>query len=442
MKLLKLTKLLLFVLLFSLFVGCGGGSSSDSTGTHGGETPSAGIPDTGTDNNGTDDTETPNTGTDDGTDDDGTAGGGTSAGTGGGTAGGGTPGGGTAGTGAGTPGGGGAGGGTPGSGGTSTTLATAKLGNLADANVTIYKVEDNGSLTLKWNETTSSGSTLDDIGKFDIHADEMEDDSFYLIKVKGGCDWDKDDNGIMDSNCTPNKGTIRAIAKGSDIKAMGDNFKVTLASELIFEKVAKYLYNNFNKTTFESKLNEAIQEVIAFDIDGDGDVDINDMAKFEPVDNKAKLADDYKKQFQELVGIVHSGKIPLLTINYIGINYIGRFNTHGKTESITLSKDGTKAYVADRGGGLVILDVSDPAHPTEIVRLVTNGSVESVALSKDGTKAYVANGSKGLVILDVSDPAHPSQIGDYSFIGYAGAFIIPCQHRIVHKIISQLKSLF
>jgi len=236
----------------------------------------------------------------------------------------------------------------------SITLATAKLGNLANANVTIYKVEDNGTLTIKWNEITSSGDILDEIGKFNIHANEMEDDSFYLIKVKGGCDWDVEDDGEKDISCTQNKGTIRAIAKGRDIKRIGNDFKVTLVSELVYEKVAKYLYSNFNKTTFESKLTKVIKEIIKSDIDGDGKIDINDMAKFDPVKDKDKLANIYKIQYQNLVKIVHSKKLPLLNINY----QIGHFDTDGGAISVTLSKDETKAYVADYDNGLVILDVS------------------------------------------------------------------------------------
>jgi len=47
----------------------------------------------------------------------------------------------------------------------------AQLGNLANAEVKIYKIEGNGTKTLKWSETTTDGKNLDDIGKFNNHAD-------------------------------------------------------------------------------------------------------------------------------------------------------------------------------------------------------------------------------------------------------------------------------
>jgi len=34
-------------------------------------------------------------------------------------------------------------------------------------------VEDDGTLTLLWTETTSSGQTLEEIGKFNTHANEL-----------------------------------------------------------------------------------------------------------------------------------------------------------------------------------------------------------------------------------------------------------------------------
>jgi len=101
---------------------------------------------------------------------------------------------------------------------------TAQLGNLANANVKIYKIEDNGTKSLLWTETTSTGDSLESIGKFNIHDAEIDDNSFYLYEVTGGEDWDADDDGVKDENATLNRGKVRAIAKGSDIKAVaGEN---------------------------------------------------------------------------------------------------------------------------------------------------------------------------------------------------------------------------
>ncbi|NPA13495.1 MAG: hypothetical protein GXO45_05875, partial [Aquificae bacterium] len=70
------------------------------------------------------------------------------------------------------------------------SYGTAQLGNLANATVEIYKIESDGSLSLLWKETTTSGERLEDIGKFNLHLNELEENSFYLYKVFGGYDWD------------------------------------------------------------------------------------------------------------------------------------------------------------------------------------------------------------------------------------------------------------
>ena len=88
-------------------------------------------------------------------------------------------------------------------------------------------------------------------------------------------------------------------------------------------------------------------------------------------------------------------------------------------ESVTLSSDGTKAYVADGGSGLVIVDITDPANPTLLGSYDTAGYALSVTLSSDGTKAYVADDTNGLVIVDIADPVNPTLLGSYDTAGYA-----------------------
>ena len=70
------------------------------------------------------------------------------------------------------------------------------------------------------------------------------------------------------------------------------------------------------------------------------------------------------------------------------------------TETVTRAVATIKAYVAADKGGLVIIDISDPAHPTELDSYDTVENTEDVTLSSDGTKAYLADGLNGLVIID------------------------------------------
>jgi len=299
---------------------------------------------------------------------------------------------------------------------TTSSQGTAQLGNLANASVKIYQVEDNGSLVLKWSETTSDGDTLDEIGKFNLHDDELEADKFYVYKVIGGDDWDSNDDGIKDANPTQNKGVIRAIAKGSDIQNIGNDFKVTAISELLYEKVAKTLKYDFNSSTFGDTLNQQAK-IITNDVDGDTEVNYLDILRYNPINDKTKLQDLYRIKMNQIIDIIHEGKTVLLNIDY----FFGSYDTNGYAEGVTLSSDGTKAYVADEGDGLVVVDIRDPANPTKFGSYDTDGYANGVTLSSDGTKAYVADGGDGLVIIDISDPANPTKFGSYDTDGYANS---------------------
>jgi len=74
------------------------------------------------------------------------------------------------------------------------------------------------------------------------------------------------------------------------------------------------------------------------------------------------------------------------------------------------------AYVGS-GGGLHIIDVSNPAAPVEVGAVGTPGAAFDVDVV-DGL-AYVAGGSSGLRIIDVSNPAAPVEVGALDIPGDA-----------------------
>jgi len=87
--------------------------------------------------------------------------------------------------------------------------------------------------------------------------------------------------------------------------------------------------------------------------------------------------------------------------------------------NIALSRDGSKAYLADGINGLRILDISSPAAPTLLSTYEGLQTVNGVTLSSDGSKAYLADGIHGLRIIDVSNPAVPSELGRYRTLAKA-----------------------
>jgi len=87
---------------------------------------------------------------------------------------------------------------------------------------------------------------------------------------------------------------------------------------------------------------------------------------------------------------------------------------HGFSRDIVLSPEGSIAYVLDSTDGLFILDILDPTQPNLLGKLPMNVGVSAgITLSKDGSKVYIANGQYGnasLVTVDVSDPAQAKQL--------------------------------
>ena len=84
----------------------------------------------------------------------------------------------------------------------------------------------------------------------------------------------------------------------------------------------------------------------------------------------------------------------------------------GLATGISLSADGNTVFVAENtagpvteGGGFRIIDVSNPASPTLTASLDTTGYANGVTLSADGTTAYVTDSSRGLQIIDIAIPS-------------------------------------
>ena len=296
---------------------------------------------------------------------------------------------------------GGGGGGSNSSDLTNNNNSLTKATTLADANVAIYKVKDDGSLSLLWKEKTSSGKRLEEIGKFNLHTNELTDDDFYLYKVTGGKDWDSDKNGILDGNFTINKGILRSIAQGIDIKKAGDNFKISYTTELFYEEVVPTLKRKFDRATFPSILNNKVSKII------EDSNDIQDILTFNPIEDKSKLKEFYKIRARKIVNDIHQGKIPALNMSAI----LGTLDINtSEVSDVALSNDGTKAYIAEASNGLVVVDISDPTNPIKLSSYDRN--CYSVTISKDNTKAYIGT-YKGLVIVDISEPTYLTKIGSF-----------------------------
>ena len=77
--------------------------------------------------------------------------------------------------------------------------------------------------------------------------------------------------------------------------------------------------------------------------------------------------------------------------------------------AMDVTVDGNHAYTAEGLDGLRIIDITDPAAPVEFGVYDTPGQSRGVAVS--GNHAYVADWTQGLRIIDISNPAVPVEVG-------------------------------
>ena len=83
---------------------------------------------------------------------------------------------------------------------------------------------------------------------------------------------------------------------------------------------------------------------------------------------------------------------------------------------------GSLALVADLNEGLRVIDISDPTNPQEVGSADTPGSAYGVAVI--GDLALVADGGSGLRLIDISDPTSPQEVGFFGTPGYAYGVVV------------------
>jgi len=99
---------------------------------------------------------------------------------------------------------------------------------------------------------------------------------------------------------------------------------------------------------------------------------------------------------------------------------LGHFPSEGHARGVAVS--GGIACLADGAAGLQIIDISDPSRPVGLARFESGGWAMDVALA--GQFAYVADSDLGLAILDLSDPANPQLVGSHRTVGSAQAVAV------------------
>ena len=108
-------------------------------------------------------------------------------------------------------------------------------------------------------------------------------------------------------------------------------------------------------------------------------------------------------------------------------NELGKVLIPSAVSGVAVS--GSYVYVANYVAGLRIIDVSTPSSPVEVGFIYTGGDAWSVTVS--GSYAYVADSYGGLRIIDVSTPSSPVEVGFFDTGGSASGVAVSGSYAYV-----------
>lgn len=295
------------------------------------------------------------------------------------------------------------------------TSGRALLGVLAGAAVAVYDYSD---LTTPIHTTTTSAD--DDIslaGRFDIPESLIDNDGLYMIAISGGDDLDANNDGVADASPTGNAGTLHLVISGSRLKA-GD-FQANILTEIIYRKVRYLMLADYPAETIETVMGRYVCALLKADVDGDRDMDLDDIMAFDPVTDR-DLSSRSWGELNDFIWAARNNEPLGEAMDTIRENMISMLETDEMPMDLEIR--GNYAYLLDSKGfsdtgtsTFKTVDYSDPSQPRVVGEEDLPGNARALTLS--GDYAYVADGYNGLSIVSLSSPAYPWLRGNVTFDG-------------------------
>ena len=101
-------------------------------------------------------------------------------------------------------------------------------------------------------------------------------------------------------------------------------------------------------------------------------------------------------------------------VNPAAISLVGSFSSSTSFTHGPVALAGNYAYVSDHWG-LRILNITNPANPTEVSYIPTNEGTNWLALNSG--RVYISEGSYGISVYDVSNPSAPQLLNQIPVVG-------------------------
>ena len=225
--------------------------------------------------------------------------------------------------------------------------AQALLGPLSQAHYTLTKLHDTSPIA-EGTTTQGNGTNVNTAGLILISDEVLNglEDGYYLMKVSGGKDIDRDDNLVWDTSPTVNKGTLYAIVTAQQLKS--ETYKVNIFTHGVYAFLKETeILDTLSDEELTQKLDDLAKEVIAVDLDGDTQIRYSDILSWNPVTDKEKLMVDYESEVLPLVNQIlgTDQQPPVQTSKYV---------LDTKLEAGTLHK-----YLYNEAGDMVTEKIDD-----------------------------------------------------------------------------------
>jgi len=305
------------------------------------------------------------------------------------------------------------------------------LGPVVDASIEIFDATDLEGPTIC---AVSSSSIDAEVGPgvVDLSDCSFDDEKLYYFVVRGGEDIDVDDDGELDETPTAKVGALHAILGGAQINSGG--WRVNILTELAYQDSLTSLIANAGEASVSASLDSSAQKLLKLDLNNDGVINAQDLARFLPQDHFNSLSNPDADLINALLASIHEGDsvdTTELSRQYL-LGATGQFFFSNEDEDFFnvdyLSDDGllymagvlrdeSFAFIEDH----IAIRIFDPtdssavvlAGAVDITELEADIFSHGFQLKKSGDYLYLAAGLSGLLIIDVSDPSSPRHITTY-----------------------------
>lgn len=282
----------------------------------------------------------------------------------------------------------------------------ARFNKIADATVKIYELERNGSKTLLFTQKSKNDKNFKETGRFYSRLSSLEADKFYIYEVNGGIDKDENNDGREDENVTKNRGKARLIVKGEWIENYPEALNLTIASEILYLYVHKYF---FKQSELENVILSLPSKILTEDIDGDGNITINDIFAFDPLKDISKLNAKFRDKAEAILHKIHNNDKSYAK-DIFNVR-LASFFYEKNIENSYFSKEKNLFYLISRfydekGNYLEILGMDDRLNVKKKGEIYFGEDIKGAAFSKKGDRLFLY-GDHFIKEIDISDKNKP-----------------------------------